>query len=53
MGEAPGVDGGIVFAFDAGVRTGDFVDVRLDGNTAFDFHGTRVHARELAGAVSA
>jgi ribosomal protein S12 methylthiotransferase len=53
MGEAPGVDGGIVFAFDASVRIGEFVDVRLDGNTAFDFHGTLVRARELAGAVRA
>jgi ribosomal protein S12 methylthiotransferase len=42
MGEAPGVDGGIVFAFDGSVRVGDFVDVRLGGNTAFDFHGTLV-----------
>jgi ribosomal protein S12 methylthiotransferase len=42
MGEAPGVDGGIVFAFDANVSVGDFVDVRLGGNTAFDFHGTLV-----------
>jgi ribosomal protein S12 methylthiotransferase len=53
MGEAPGVDGGIVLAFDASVRIGEFVDVRLDGNTAFDFHGTLVPARELAGAVRA
>jgi ribosomal protein S12 methylthiotransferase len=50
MGEAPGVDGGIVFAFDAGVRIGEFVDVRLDGNTAFDFFGSLVHAPVLAGA---
>jgi len=42
MGEAPGVDGGIVFAFDRSVAVGDFVDVRLGGNTAFDFHGTLV-----------
>lgn len=42
MGEAPGVDGGIVFAFDRNVAIGDFVDVRLGGNTAFDFHGTLV-----------
>ncbi|MDQ6942294.1 MAG: 30S ribosomal protein S12 methylthiotransferase RimO [Candidatus Eremiobacteraeota bacterium] len=42
MGEAPGVDGGIVFPFDGGVAVGDFVDVRLSGNTAFDFHGTLV-----------
>jgi hypothetical protein len=49
-GEAPGVDGGIAFAFAAGVRIGEFVDVRLDGNTAFDFHGSLVHATALAGA---
>jgi len=42
MGEAPGVDGGIVFAFDRDVAVGEFVDVRLGGNTAFDFHGTLV-----------
>ena len=38
MGEAPGVDGVIAFAGRAPV--GSFVDVRLDGNTAFDFYGT-------------
>ncbi len=38
MGEAPGVDGNIFFAADAPV--GSFVEVRLDGTTAFDFHGT-------------
>jgi ribosomal protein S12 methylthiotransferase len=42
MGEAPGVDGGILFAFDDSVEIGEFVDVRLAGNTAFDFHGTLV-----------
>lgn len=42
MGEAPGVDGAIAFAGDA--RVGTFVDVRLDGNTAFDFYGTLVAA---------
>jgi ribosomal protein S12 methylthiotransferase len=42
MGEAPGVDGAIVFAFDPNVAVGEFVDVRLGGNTAFDFHGTLV-----------
>jgi ribosomal protein S12 methylthiotransferase len=42
MGEAPGVDGGIVFAYDGNVAVGQFVDVRLGGNTAFDFHGTLV-----------
>jgi ribosomal protein S12 methylthiotransferase len=41
-GEAPGVDGTIAFAGDAPV--GAFVDVRLDGNTAFDFYGTLVPA---------
>jgi ribosomal protein S12 methylthiotransferase len=45
MGEAPGVDGGVFFTGDATV--GEFVDVQLDGATAFDFHGTRVPA--LAG----
>jgi ribosomal protein S12 methylthiotransferase len=39
MGEAPGVDGGILFIGDE--RPGTFVDVRLDGTTAFDFYGTR------------
>ncbi|GAC1576354.1 MAG: 30S ribosomal protein S12 methylthiotransferase RimO [Candidatus Elarobacter sp.] len=39
-GEAPGVDGIIAFEGDAPV--GAFVDVRLDGNTAFDFYGTLV-----------
>jgi ribosomal protein S12 methylthiotransferase len=52
-GEAPGVDGGIVFPFDARARVGEFADVRLDGNTAFDFHGTLVRARELADVVPA
>ncbi|MGH7707827.1 MAG: 30S ribosomal protein S12 methylthiotransferase RimO [Vulcanimicrobiaceae bacterium] len=37
-GEAPGVDGAIFFAGDAAL--GDFVDVRLDGATSFDFYGT-------------
>ena len=41
-GEAPGVDGAIAFAGDAEVGT--FVDVRLDGNTAFDFYGSLVAA---------
>jgi ribosomal protein S12 methylthiotransferase len=40
MGEAPGVDGTVAFAGDA--PAGAFVDVRLDGNTAFDFYGTLV-----------
>jgi ribosomal protein S12 methylthiotransferase len=39
-GEAPGVDGGIVFRGD--VEIGSFVDVRLDGHTAFDFYGSLV-----------
>jgi ribosomal protein S12 methylthiotransferase len=42
MGEAPGVDGGVYFTGEATV--GDFVDVQLDGATAFDFHGTLVPA---------
>jgi ribosomal protein S12 methylthiotransferase len=42
MGEAPGVDGLIAFAAEATV--GSFVDVRLDGNTAFDFYGTLLPA---------
>ena len=44
MGEAPGVDGAVAFAGDAAV--GAFVDVRLDGNTAFDFYGTLVESAE-------
>jgi ribosomal protein S12 methylthiotransferase len=40
MGEAPGVDGGIVVAPPG--ELGTFVDVRLDGAGAFDFHGTIV-----------
>jgi ribosomal protein S12 methylthiotransferase len=40
MGEAPGVDGVIAFCGDA--RIGEFVDVRLGGNTAFDFYGELV-----------
>jgi ribosomal protein S12 methylthiotransferase len=46
MGEAPGVDGAVAFAGDATV--GAFVDVRLDGNTAFDFYGTLVAPAESA-----
>ncbi len=42
MGEAPGVDGGVYFTGDASV--GEFVHVRLDGATAFDFHGTLLPA---------
>ena len=38
MGEAPGVDGAIYFAGEA--QPGSFVDVQLDGATAFDFYGT-------------
>jgi ribosomal protein S12 methylthiotransferase len=41
-GEAPGVDGVVAFVGDA--ELGTFVDVRLDGHTAFDFHGTLVPA---------
>ena len=39
QGEAPGVDGGIYFTGEANV--GDFVDVRIDGQAAFDFIGTQ------------
>ncbi|HTD35693.1 MAG TPA: 30S ribosomal protein S12 methylthiotransferase RimO [Candidatus Elarobacter sp.] len=42
MGEAPGVDGAIAFTGEA--RIGEFADVRLDGNTAFDFYGSLVRA---------
>jgi ribosomal protein S12 methylthiotransferase len=45
-GEAPGVDGAIAFRGEAPV--GAFVDVRLDGNTAFDFYGSLVGAEVLA-----
>ncbi len=45
-GEAPGVDGTIAFTGHA--PAGSFVDVRLDGNTAFDFYGTLVDPREVA-----
>ena len=38
QGEAPGVDGIVAFTGDA--VPGTFVDVRLDGHTAFDFYGT-------------
>ncbi|MBV8246038.1 MAG: 30S ribosomal protein S12 methylthiotransferase RimO [Candidatus Eremiobacteraeota bacterium] len=37
MGEAPGVDGGILFRGNA--AAGQFVDVTLDGHSAFDFVG--------------
>jgi ribosomal protein S12 methylthiotransferase len=46
MGEAPGVDGTIAFAGVAPI--GAFVDVRLDGHTAFDFYGTLLPAAVLA-----
>ncbi len=39
QGEAPGVDGGIYFTGEANV--GDFVEVRIDGQAAFDFVGTQ------------
>jgi ribosomal protein S12 methylthiotransferase len=45
-GEAPGVDG--VVAFAGAVEPGTFVDVRLEGNTAFDFYGTLVPAAVAA-----
>lgn len=38
MGEAPGVDGNVYFTGKA--AAGEFVEVRLEGCTAFDFHGT-------------
>jgi len=38
QGEAPGVDGAIFFTGD--VRAGSFVEVTLEGATAFDFHGS-------------
>jgi ribosomal protein S12 methylthiotransferase len=47
MGEAPGVDGGVFFTGDA--VPGEFVDVTLEGATAFDFHGTLVPSRQLIG----
>jgi ribosomal protein S12 methylthiotransferase len=47
MGEAPGVDGMIAFVGDA--EPGTFVDVRLDGNTAFDFYGTLAPTAVAAG----
>jgi ribosomal protein S12 methylthiotransferase len=46
MGEAPGVDGTIAFCGDAPV--GAFVDVRLDGNTAFDFYGSLARVEVVA-----
>ena len=45
-GEAPGVDG--VVAFAGTVEPGTFVDVRLEGNTAFDFYGTLMPAAVAA-----
>jgi ribosomal protein S12 methylthiotransferase len=45
-GEATGVDG--VVAFAGAVEPGTFVDVRLEGNTAFDFYGTLVPAAVTA-----
>ena len=47
MGEAPGVDGGVYFTGDA--TPGEFVDVTLEGATAFDFHGALVPSRQLIG----
>jgi len=37
-GEAPGVDGSVFFVGEAPI--GSFVSVRLEGATAFDFHGS-------------
>ncbi|SRR5665213_1318216 len=45
-GEAPGVDGTIAFRGEAPI--GSFVDVRLEGNTAFDFYGSLVRAEAVA-----
>jgi ribosomal protein S12 methylthiotransferase len=41
MGEAPGVDGAIHFTGEAAL--GEFVNVRLERSTAFDFHGRVKH----------
>jgi ribosomal protein S12 methylthiotransferase len=41
MGEAPGVDGAIHFTGEA--APGEFVNVRLERSTAFDFHGRVKH----------
>lgn len=41
------VDGGVYFTGDA--TPGEFVDVTLEGATAFDFHGTLVPSRQLLG----
>jgi ribosomal protein S12 methylthiotransferase len=49
MGEAPGVDGAIYLAEPAEI--GAFVDVRLDGYGAFDFHGALVAERSVAAGV--
>jgi len=49
-GEAPGVDGVVAFAGEA--APGTFVDVRLDGNTAFDFYGTVVAAESASPALA-
>ncbi|HEY0395562.1 MAG TPA: 30S ribosomal protein S12 methylthiotransferase RimO [Candidatus Elarobacter sp.] len=46
MGEAPGVDG--VVAFRGAAAPGEFVGVRLDGNTAFDFYGSLAGAEVTA-----
>ncbi len=46
QGEAPGVDGGIYFCAD--VPIGSFVDVRLDGCGAFDFHASVVRSAVTA-----
>ena len=45
QGEAPGVDGGILFTGKASV--GEFVSVAIDGYDAFDFHG-RAEREEVA-----
>ncbi len=46
MGEAPGVDGQIYFSGET--SPGSFVDVALEGHTAFDFHGRLITTAEPA-----
>jgi ribosomal protein S12 methylthiotransferase len=45
-GEAPGVDGGIYFTGEG--RPGEFADVLLEGQGAFDFFGRALHAERCA-----
>ncbi len=46
QGEAPGVDGGILFTGDP--KIGEFVDITLDGHGPFDFYGHAVVREPLA-----